>query len=104
LLGDKPIIIELFFMGSRGFLWVRFWEVKILWVRIMGVTLVFGWCIKALETFEVFGSVWMLQWTNEKLVLIVKNSKIWRSFESRPRYRRTWPNFLISTSCSNFYH
>ncbi len=28
-------------MGSRGFLWVRLWEVKILWVRIsMGVTLV----------------------------------------------------------------
>ncbi len=27
-------------MGSRGFLWDRLWEVKILWVRIMGVTLV----------------------------------------------------------------
>jgi hypothetical protein len=34
------MIIELFFMGSRGLLWVRSWEVKILWVRIMGVTLV----------------------------------------------------------------
>jgi hypothetical protein len=39
-MGDEPIIIELFFMGSRGLLWVRLWEVKILWVRIMGVTLV----------------------------------------------------------------
>jgi hypothetical protein len=28
-----------FFMGSRGFLWVQLWEVKILWVWIMGVTL-----------------------------------------------------------------
>ncbi len=27
-------------MGLRGFLWVRLWEVKILWVWIMGVTLV----------------------------------------------------------------
>jgi hypothetical protein len=27
-------------MGSRGLLWVWLWEVKILWVRIMGVTLV----------------------------------------------------------------
>ncbi len=27
-------------MDSRGFLWVQLWEVKILWVRIMGVTLV----------------------------------------------------------------
>ncbi len=40
-MGDEPIIIEQFlFMGSRGLLWVRLWEVKILWVRIMGVTLV----------------------------------------------------------------
>jgi hypothetical protein len=31
-----------FFMGSRGILWVRLWEVKILWVQIMGVTLVRG--------------------------------------------------------------
>ncbi len=31
--------IELF-MGLRGFLWVWLWEVKILWVRIMGVRLV----------------------------------------------------------------
>jgi hypothetical protein len=30
-----------FFMGSRVFLWVRLWEVKILWVWIMGVTLVY---------------------------------------------------------------
>jgi hypothetical protein len=29
-----------FFMGSRGFSWVWLWEVKILWVRIMGVILV----------------------------------------------------------------
>ncbi len=29
-----------FFMGLKGFLWVWLWEVKILWVRIMGVTLV----------------------------------------------------------------
>ncbi len=28
-------------MGSRGFLRVWLWEVKILWVRIMGVTLVY---------------------------------------------------------------
>ncbi len=27
-------------MGSSGLLWVRLGEVKILWVRIMGVTLV----------------------------------------------------------------
>jgi hypothetical protein len=40
LLGDEPIIIELFFMGSRGLLWVRLWEGKILLVQIMGVTLV----------------------------------------------------------------
>ncbi len=40
-MGDEPIIIEQCFMGSRGLLWVRLWEVKILWVRIMGVTLVF---------------------------------------------------------------
>jgi hypothetical protein len=39
-MGDEPIIIEQFFMGSRGLLWVRLWEVKILWVWIMGVTLV----------------------------------------------------------------
>jgi hypothetical protein len=39
-MGDEPIIIEQFFMGSRGLLWVRLWEVKIVWVRIMGVTLV----------------------------------------------------------------
>jgi hypothetical protein len=35
VMGDKPIIIEQF-MGSRGLLW----EVKLSWVRIMGVTLV----------------------------------------------------------------
>jgi hypothetical protein len=40
IMGDEPIIIELFFMGSSGLLWVRLWEVKILWVQIMGVTLV----------------------------------------------------------------
>jgi hypothetical protein len=40
IMGDDPIIIEQFFMGSRGLLWVQLWEVKILWVRIMGVTLV----------------------------------------------------------------
>jgi hypothetical protein len=40
-MGDEPIIIEqCFFMGSRGLLWVQFWEVKKLWVQIMGVTLV----------------------------------------------------------------
>jgi hypothetical protein len=44
LLGDEPIIIEHFLMGSRGLLWVRLWEVKILWVRIMGVTLVMVLC------------------------------------------------------------
>ncbi len=27
-------------MGLRGTLWVQLWEVKKLWVRIMGVTLV----------------------------------------------------------------
>ncbi len=27
-------------MGSMGFLWVQLWEVKMLRVRIMGVTLV----------------------------------------------------------------
>jgi hypothetical protein len=43
LLGDEPIIKELFFMGSKGFLWVWLWEVKILWVQIMGVTLVEIW-------------------------------------------------------------
>jgi hypothetical protein len=29
-----------FFMGLRGFLWVRLWEVKKSSIRIMGVTLV----------------------------------------------------------------
>ncbi len=41
IMGDEPIRIRpVFFMGSRGLLWVRLWEVKILWVRIMGLTLV----------------------------------------------------------------
>jgi hypothetical protein len=31
-----------FFMGPGGFLWVQSWEVKILWVWIMGVTVVGG--------------------------------------------------------------
>ncbi len=30
-----------FFMGLRGFLWVRLWKVRMLWVWIMGVTLVY---------------------------------------------------------------
>ncbi len=34
LLGDEPIKIN-------HFLWVGSWEVKMLWVRIMGVTLVY---------------------------------------------------------------
>ncbi len=38
IMGDEPIIIEQFFMGSRGLLGIRLWEVKILWVQIMGVT------------------------------------------------------------------
>ncbi len=29
-----------FFMGLRGLLWIQLWEVKILWVWIMGITLV----------------------------------------------------------------
>jgi hypothetical protein len=50
IMGDEPIIIEQFFMGLRGLLWVWLWDVNILWiwlwdvnilwVRIMGVTLV----------------------------------------------------------------
>jgi hypothetical protein len=39
-MGDEPIIIEQFFMGLTGLSWVQLWEVKILWVQIMGVTLV----------------------------------------------------------------
>jgi hypothetical protein len=39
-MGDEPIIIEQFFMGSRGLFWARLWEVKKLWVWIMGGTLV----------------------------------------------------------------
>ncbi len=39
-MGDEPIIIEQFFMGSRRLLWVRLWEAKFLWVWIMGITLV----------------------------------------------------------------
>ncbi len=41
LAGRRTHKNEAFFMGLRGFLWVRIIaEVKMLWVRIMGVTLV----------------------------------------------------------------
>jgi hypothetical protein len=46
IMGDEPIITEQFFMGSRRLLWVRLWEVKILRVWIMGVTLV-SWQIRS---------------------------------------------------------
>jgi hypothetical protein len=42
LAGRRTHNNKAFFMGSRGLLWDRLWEVKILWVRIMGVTLVKG--------------------------------------------------------------
>jgi hypothetical protein len=32
--------IEAFLLGSRGFLWFWIMEVKMLWVQVMGVTLV----------------------------------------------------------------
>jgi hypothetical protein len=37
-------------MGSRGVLWVRLWQVKILWVWIMGVTLVTFGFLSSSET------------------------------------------------------
>ncbi len=39
-MGDEPIIIEQFFYGFEGVIMGLIMEVKILWVRIMGVTLV----------------------------------------------------------------
>jgi hypothetical protein len=43
IMGDEPIIIEQFLYGFKGVILcccVVLWEVKTLWVRIMGVTLV----------------------------------------------------------------
>jgi hypothetical protein len=40
LAGRRTHNKEHFLKGLRGFLWGGLWEVKILWVRIMGITIV----------------------------------------------------------------
>jgi hypothetical protein len=43
IMGGEPLIIEQFFYGFEDVIMGSIMEVKILWVRIMGVTLV-SWC------------------------------------------------------------
>jgi hypothetical protein len=54
LLGNSSIKLRLFILlGSRGFHGFGLWEVKMLWVQVMGVTLVLQ-CIYSKFTGAVF--------------------------------------------------